>query len=74
MLGFGPVLTVALTVVLTAVLTAVLTVVLTVALAVVLTAVLAQGKCQLLHPAPPYYPFPRGKFHTRSNIWSLTVG
>ena len=26
-----------------------------------------QGKCQLLHPAPPYYPFPRGKSHTRCN-------
>ena len=33
-----------------------------------------QGKCQLLHPATPYYPFPRGKFHTRGNIWSFTVG
>ena len=32
------------------------------------------GKCQLLHPATPYYPFPRGKFHTRGNIWSFTVG
>ena len=31
-------------------------------------------KCQLLHPATPYYPFPRGKFHTRGNIWSFTVG
>ena len=33
-----------------------------------------QGKCQLLHPATPYYPFPRGKFHTMGNIWSFTVG
>ena len=33
-----------------------------------------QGKFQLLHPATPYYPFPRGKFHTRGNIWSFTVG
>jgi len=28
----------------------------------------------LLPPAPPYYNFPRGKFHTRGNIWSFTVG
>ena len=34
----------------------------------------AQGKSQLLPPAPPYYPFPRGKIHTRGNIWSFTVG
>ena len=33
-----------------------------------------RGKFQLLHPAAPYYPFPRGKFHTRGNIWSFTVG
>ena len=33
-----------------------------------------QGKFQLLHPAAPYYPFPRGNFHTRGNIWSFTVG
>ena len=33
-----------------------------------------QGKFQLLSPAPPYYPFPRGKAHTRGNIWSFTVG
>ena len=32
------------------------------------------GKIQLLPPAPPYYPFPRGKIHTRGNIWSFTVG
>ena len=25
-------------------------------------------------PAPPYFPFPRGKPHTRGNIWSFTVG
>ena len=31
-------------------------------------------KGQLLHPATPYYPFPRGKFHTKGNIWSFTVG
>ena len=24
-----------------------------------------QGKLQLLPPAPPYHPFPRGKYHTR---------
>ena len=24
-----------------------------------------QRKRQLLHPATPHYPFPRGKFHTR---------
>ena len=30
-----------------------------------------QGQSQLL---PPYYPFPRGKLHTRGNIWSFTVG
>ena len=23
---------------------------------------------------PPYYPFNRGKIHTRGNIWSFTVG
>jgi len=34
----------------------------------------SQGKCQLLHPATPYYPSPRGKFHTRGNIWSFAVG
>ena len=33
-----------------------------------------QRKCQLLHPATPYYPFPRGKFHTRGNIWGFTMG
>ena len=33
-----------------------------------------QGKSQLLHPATPYYPFPRVKIHTRGNIWSFTVG
>ena len=33
-----------------------------------------QGKSQLLPPAPPYYPIPRGKTHTRGNIWSFTVG
>ena len=32
------------------------------------------GKYQLLPPAPPYYPFPRGNIHTRGNIWSFTVG
>ena len=31
------------------------------------------GKFQLLPPAPPYYPFPRGNTHTRGNIWSFTV-
>ena len=31
-------------------------------------------KRQLLHPAPPYYPFPRGNFHTRGNIRGFTVG
>ena len=31
-------------------------------------------KCQLLHPAPPYYPFPRGKVHTKGNAWGFTVG
>ena len=31
-------------------------------------------KCLLLHPATPYYPFPRGKFHTGGNVWSFTVG
>ena len=33
-----------------------------------------QGKFQLLPPAPPYYPFPRGNIHTRGNIRSFTVG
>ena len=33
-----------------------------------------QRKRQLPHPAPPHYPFPGGKFHTRGNIWSFTVG
>ena len=32
------------------------------------------GTFQLLPPAPPYYSFPRGKNHTRGNIWSFTVG
>ena len=32
-----------------------------------------QGKFQLLPPAPPYYPFLRGKNHTRVNVWSFTV-
>ena len=32
-----------------------------------------QSKCQLLHPATPHYPFPRGKFHTRGNMWGFTV-
>ena len=27
--------------------------------------------CLLLPPAPPYYPFPRVKIHTRGNIWSF---
>ena len=31
-------------------------------------------KCLLLHPATPYYTCPRGKLHTRGNIWSFTVG
>ena len=31
-------------------------------------------KCQLLHPATPYYPFPREKFHTRGSTWGFTVG
>ena len=35
---------------------------------------LAQGKLQLLPPAPPYYPCPSGKIHNRVNIWSFTVG
>ena len=35
---------------------------------------LRQGKPQRLHPPPPYYPFPRGKFHTRGNMWGFTVG
>ena len=34
----------------------------------------ALRKCQLLHPATPYYPFPRGNIHTMGNIWSFTVG
>ena len=34
---------------------------------------MGQGKFQLLPPAPPYYPFPRGKIHTRGNIWGFTV-
>ena len=35
----------------------------------------ANSSCRpLLPPAPPYYPFPRGKIHTRCNIWSFTVG
>ena len=33
-----------------------------------------QGKFQLLPPAPPYYLFPRGKLHTRGNVWSFNVG
>ena len=33
-----------------------------------------QGECQLLHPATPYYPFPRGNFHTRGNIWGVYCG
>ena len=32
-----------------------------------------QGKFQPC-PAPPYYPVPRGKIHTRGNAWSFTVG
>ena len=28
-------------------------------------------KCQLLHPATPHYPFPRGKFHTRGNTYTV---
>ena len=32
------------------------------------------GKRQLLHPATPYYPSPRGNIHTMGNIWSFTVG
>ena len=36
--------------------------------------VVTQGKPQLLPPAPPYYPFLRGKPHTRGNIWTFTVG
>ena len=34
----------------------------------------SQRKSQLPPPAPPYYPFPRGKIHTRGNVWSFTVG
>lgn len=30
-----------------------------------------QGNCQLLNPATPYHPFPRGKFHTWGNVWIL---
>ena len=30
-----------------------------------------QGEFQLLPPAPPYYPFPTGKIHTRGNILSF---
>ena len=30
-----------------------------------------QGNSPLLPPAPPYYPFPRGKTHTRGSIWSM---
>ena len=33
-----------------------------------------QGKFQLLPPEPLYYPFPRGKIHTRGDIWSFTAG
>ena len=33
-----------------------------------------QGQFQLLPPAPPYYPFPREKLHTRGTIWSFTAG
>ena len=32
------------------------------------------GKIQLPPPAPPYYPFPRGKIHTRGKICGFTVG
>ena len=32
------------------------------------------GKSQLLPPATPYYPFARGKIHTRGNTRSFTVG
>ena len=31
-------------------------------------------KCLLLHPATPYQPSPRGKFHARGNMWSFAVG
>ena len=31
-------------------------------------------KCQLLHPAPPYYPLPQRKFHTRGNVGGFPVG
>ena len=37
-------------------------------------AALSLRKCQLLHPAPPYYPCPREKFHTMGNTWDFTVG
>ena len=33
-----------------------------------------QGEFQLLPPAPPYYPLPRGKIHPKGYIWSFTVG
>ena len=33
----------------------------------------AQGKFQLLPPAPPNQPIPRGKIHTRGNLWSFTL-
>ena len=33
-----------------------------------------QGESQSLPPAPPCYPFPRGKRHTRGNIRGFTVG
>ena len=39
-----------------------------------LPATRTQRKYQLLHPAPPYYPFPRRKVHTMGNIWGFTVG
>ena len=33
----------------------------------------SQGKFQLLHPAAPCCPFPRGNFHARGNAWSFAV-
>ena len=32
------------------------------------------GSFQMLPPALPYYPIPRGNPHTRGNTWSFTVG
>ena len=37
-------------------------------------ALFIHGKRQRLHLATPYYPLPRGKFHTRGNVWGFAVG